>query len=74
MAASILRRLVVLSVVVTTLACGPVQATSGTRAQLGEPQWLEQTVYRPNSPVIESDCGCGFDPERCDRGGSSGNE
>jgi hypothetical protein len=61
MKASIPRRLIALSAVVAAAACGPVQATSATRAQLGAPQWLDQTVYWPNDAALDVDCDCRFD-------------
>jgi len=61
MKTQILRRLIALSAVAPALACGPVQATSATWAQLGVPHWLDHTVYRPNSPALEYDCDGRFD-------------
>jgi hypothetical protein len=56
MRASILRRLIVLSVAVTAAAGGPVQARSAAGGHVGVPRWLDQTVYRPDSPLLECDC------------------
>ena len=61
MKTQILRCLIAMPAVVTALACGPVQATSATWAQPGVPQWLDHTVYRPNSPAHEYDCDGRFD-------------
>jgi hypothetical protein len=61
MRASILHRLIALSAIVTAAACGPVQATSATRGEVGPPQWLDQTIYRPDCPVLEYDRDCRVD-------------
>ncbi|HUI95902.1 MAG TPA: hypothetical protein VLX44_09135 [Xanthobacteraceae bacterium] len=43
-------------------APGPAHARSDEMAVAETPQWVEQTVYRPNCPRVEYDEACLFDP------------
>jgi hypothetical protein len=61
MIASIPRHLITLSAVAAAAACGFGQATSATRVQPGAPQWLDQTIYRPDAAALERDADCRVD-------------
>jgi hypothetical protein len=48
------------AVVAAAAIAAPPPGTSGTLTDPGAPQWLDQTVYRPDPVAIEYDCDCRF--------------
>jgi len=46
---------------VVASAPGPARAMSDAVANAAAPQWLDQTIYRPNCPRVEYDEHCLFE-------------
>jgi hypothetical protein len=63
MLASTLLRLTAIMMATTIAASAALPAWAASDALFNQaaPRWFDQTVYRPNCPSIECDCGC-----RCD--------
>jgi hypothetical protein len=50
---------------VAASAPAPALATSDRLTIMAAPRWIDQTIYQPNCPSIECDCGCHL-PSYCE--------
>ena len=58
---ALLRLVVVIVAAMAAAALTPAHAASDWRVAQAAPQWVDQTVYRPNCPKTDCDCDCRVD-------------